>query len=191
MSGIINGSIKTSATSAAPTLKNPLLHQAEMTLESSLAPDNRQNYHKIVEAGMRAGLQGGPNSILASLEKSKDPIADSATGAWGLVMVLRKAANGVMPEKAMIPAAATLMFYALDFAEQAKLAKIGEAELAEAGKVLGNAVMHTFKITPDVVRHLAARTHAMTQDPKAMEAMNLKVGLVRHPAIPTPTPMPS
>jgi hypothetical protein len=90
-------------------LSNPLLQQTEDRIEGNLAPENRQSYMKIVVAGMHIGLDKGPQSILASLAKSPDPIADAAKGAVSLVLILRKQAQGVMPLIAMVPAAMTLL----------------------------------------------------------------------------------
>jgi hypothetical protein len=171
-------------------VQNALLAQAEQRIESQLTPDNRANYLKIVVAGMRAGLAGGPNSLLAKLKQSKDPVHDCAIGAVNLALVLRKQAHGVMPLKAMVPAATTLMIKALDFAENAGLVKVDAPTLAKATRLLTNDLFQAFHITPQMMAHAAAKVHAMTRDPGNMEAIKRAAGAVKDPRASEPTPMP-
>jgi hypothetical protein len=171
-------------------MSNPLLQQTEDKIESGLTPDTRANYMKIVVAGMHAGLAGGPNSILASLQKSRDPVSDAAKGAISMVGILRKEARGVMPLKAMVPAAMTLMLKALDFVDRSKIAPIGNPELVRATHIFTDTMFARFGITKQGLADAAQRVHAITQDPAAMQAINLKAGLVKHPMAVTPTPLP-
>jgi hypothetical protein len=171
-------------------LSNPLLQQTEDTIESGLTPENRVNYTKIVVAGMHVALDKGPNGILASLGQSKDPIADAAKGAVSLVIILRKQAHGVMPLKAMVPAAMTLMLKALDFADRSKIAKVGQPELVRATHIFTDTMFARMGITKAGLANAASKVHAITQDPSAMAAINLKAGLTRHPMAATPTPLP-
>ena len=62
-------------------LTNNVLEAAEQKIESNLVPNNRANYMKIVVAGMKIGLAKGPDSMLAKLHNSKDPVNDCAKGA--------------------------------------------------------------------------------------------------------------
>ena len=184
MSGMIN-------TSGA--LGNPLLQQAEQKVESQLTPENRGNYEKIVVAGLHAALAGGPTGILASLKKSTDPVSDAAKGAVALVIILRKQARGIMPLKAAVPAAMTLMLKALDFADRAKIVKVGQPELVRATHIFTDDIFAKFGITKQGLANAAQRVHAITQDPDAMAKINLKAGVTQHPlaAAPTPTPLPN
>jgi hypothetical protein len=102
-----------------------VIDAAEQLVERQLTPETHESYLKIVVAGMKAGLENGPNSILAGLEKSADPVADCAKGAIGLVLILKHQAKGIMPVKAMIPAATTLMLKALAFVDRTGIAKVG------------------------------------------------------------------
>jgi membrane protease subunit HflC len=47
-----------------------------------------------------------------------------------------------------------------------------------------------FRITPPMLQSAAARVHAITQDPVAMQAVRMKAGIVQHPNAAAPTPMP-
>src|SRR5579872_6868469 len=98
MSGMIN---------AAPdeAMSSPILEAAEQKIEAGIDPAVKPNYQKIVVAGMAAALARGPDGLLASLRKSPDPVRDAAKGAVALVLILRRDAKGIMPLKAMIPAA--------------------------------------------------------------------------------------
>lgn len=171
-------------------LNNPLLQQAEDKVESGLTPDNKANYDKIVLAGMHIGLDKGPSGILASLAKSKDPIADAAKGAVSLVIILRKQAKGVMPMRAAVPAAMTLMLKALDFVDRSKIAPVGQPDLVRATHIFTDTIFARFGITKQGLANAANKVHALTQDPQAMAKINMKAGITRHPDAATPTPLP-
>ena len=98
-------------------LSNNILQAAEKKLESQLTPENHQDYLKVVVAGLKVALQKGPDSAMAALRNSKDPINDCAIGAINLCLLMRKQSRGTMPVKAMVPAAMTLMLHALDFVD--------------------------------------------------------------------------
>ena len=168
-------------------LTNPLLQQTQDKIENQLTPENQQNYTKIVVAGMHAGLLGGPKSILASLKQSQDPVADAAKGAVSLVLILRRHAKGVMPGRAMVPAAMTLMLKALDFIDRAKIVRIGQPELVRATHLFSDEMFKAFGITKQGIVHAGQRVYAMTQDPEKMAAIRLKAGVTRHPMAATPT----
>lgn len=168
----------------------PLIDAAEQKVESQLTPETRESYLKIVVAGMKAGLANGPNSILAGLQKSKDPVADCAKGAIGLVLILKHQAKGIMPVKAMIPSAMTLMLKALAFADRTGVVKVGPDELARATTIFKDAFLAKFGVTPPMLQTAMTKVHGLTQDPVAMEMMKRQSGLVRHPGASEPTPLP-
>lgn len=169
-------------------MSNPLLQQAEDKVESQLDPTTKQNYMKIVVAGMHAALSGGPQSLLASLQKSQDPVSDAAKGAVALVLILRKQAQGIMPLKAMVPAAMTLMLKALDFADRSKIVQVGQPELVRATHIFADTIFHATGITKQGLANAAQRVHQITQNPAAVQAMNVKAGVVPHPGIAPPAP---
>lgn len=168
----------------------PILDAAEQKVESQLTPETRESYMKIVVAGMKAGLENGPNSILAGLRKSQDPVADCAKGAIGLVLILKHQAQGIMPVKAMIPAAMTLMLKALSFADQTGIVAVGADELSRATHIFANTFLAKYGVTPPMLQHAMVKVHGLTQDPVAMEQMKRSAGIVRHPDASEPTPMP-
>lgn len=167
-----------------------LIDAAEQKVESQLTPETHESYLKIVVAGMKAGLANGPNSILAGLRKSKDPLSDCAKGAIGLVLILKHQAKGIMPIKAMVPAGMTLMLKALSFADRAGLVKIGPDELARATNVFKDTFLAKFGVTPPMLQHAITKVHGITQDPVAMEQIKRKAGFVKHPDASEPTPLP-
>jgi hypothetical protein len=186
MSGIIN----TGPPNAREPLSSPILEAAEQKLESGIAPEVMPNYQKIVVAGMAAGLQGGSKSLLASLRNSQDPVRDAARGAVQLVLIMRRDAKGVMPLKAMVPAAMTLMLHALDFVNRTKVAPVGANDLVRATHIFANSVFSAFHITPPMLQQAAQRVHQITQNPQAMEMIHRKLGSVVAPGASQATPIP-
>lgn len=187
MSGIISNG---TAASPGGSMSNPLLQQTEAAVERGMDQETQQAYFKIVIAGMHIALDKGPNGILASLRLSKDPVADAAKGAVAMVIVMRKEAKGVMPMKAMVPAALTLMLKALDFADRSGLVKVAEPELVRATHIFTDQIFARTGITKAGLQNAANRVHAVTQDPQAMAKVNLKAGITRHPMAAEPTPLP-
>jgi hypothetical protein len=171
-------------------LSNPILQQAEDKIETNLTPENQANYLKIVVAGQHIALDKGPNGLLAGLAKSQDPVADAAKGAISLCLILRKQAHGVMPLKAMVPAAMTLMLKALDFADRSKIIQIGTPELVRATHIFTDFLFARFGITKAGLANAANRVHAITQDPAQMELINRKAGIVKSPDASEPTAIP-
>lgn len=171
-------------------LSNPLLQQAEQKIEANMQPDVRAAYMKVVVAGMSVALAKGPDGFMGKLRQSQDPISDCARGAVSLMLIMRKEAKGVMPMKAGIPAAMTLLFHGLDFLDRAKIAKIAEPEIDRATTIFTNTLFQRLGITPQMLQHAVGRTHQIMQDPTAMAAINLKLGATRHPDAAAPTPLP-
>ncbi len=176
-----------------PPLDNEILKAAEDKLESQLTPENRADYLKIVVAGMKTALtpkSDGSPPILATLQHSKDPLNDCASGAINLCLLMRRSSRGTMPLKAMVPAAMTLMLHALDFADKSGIMKIGQPELVKATHIFANLIFKRLGISPQMIHTAAVKTHALTQDPVAMEKMKRASGFVRDPNASTPTPLP-
>jgi hypothetical protein len=169
-------------------LNNRILAAAEQKVEIQLTPQNRAHYLKVVNAGMQAALAKGPNGILASLLKSKDPIHDSVVGAINLCLLLRKQSRDTMPLKAMVPAAMTLMLKALDFAEKNGMVKIGTAELVQASHLFADTMFQRMGVSPQMLKTAASRVHTITQDPAQLEQIKREAGEVKHPLASDPTP---
>lgn len=157
-------------------LNNRILKAAEDKIEKGLTPQNRDNYFKIVVAGMKLALDKGPNGLLAYLHSSKDPITDSAKGAVNLCLLMRRQSRGTMPMKAMVPAATTLMLQALDFVDKTGVMKIGNNELVKATHIFTNFLFQQLHIKPEMISHAAAQVHGIMQDPAKMETINRKAG---------------
>lgn len=165
---------------------NKLLAATEAKIEAGLLPQTREAYDRIVVAGMRAGLSGGPEGILAGLRQSRDPINDCARGAVNLVVMLRHHSRGTMPPQAMIPGAMTLMLKALDFVDRARIVKIGNDELVKATRLFTACVFQVFKIPMKGLDALGTRTAALMRDPTAVDAMARRVGVLRDPQASVP-----
>lgn len=168
-------------------LNNKVLEAAERKVEAGLTPDNRDDYQKIVVAGLHVALDKGPNGIMASLRHSKDPVTESAVGAINLVMLMRRQSRGTMPAKAIPPAAMTLMLQALDFVDKARIKKIGAKDLDRATHIFTNHIFTVFGITPAMLNKLAVRAHGISQDPTQMEMLARRAGVVKDPRASMPT----
>lgn len=173
----------------ASELSDPVLQQIESQIEANLTPEVKADYDKIVVAGGHLALDNG-GAMMTQLAKAPDPIIGAAKGAVGLVMIMRKDAKGVMPMKAAVPAAMTLMLKALDFIDRSKIAKIGPDELARATHAFTDYLFARMGITKQGLANVAQKVHGLTQDPSAMAQINLKAGVTRHPMAATLTPMP-
>lgn len=194
MSGIINSTAASGDTpeSSEPAggLKNPLLTQAEQQIEANMMPEVRDDYMKIVVAGMHLALANGPNGFLARLRTMPDPIEACGKGAVALMLIMRKESRGVMPMKAGIPAAYVLMLHGLDFVESSGIAKVAEPELVKATHQFTTALFGNLKITPQMIQHATGRVHAIMQDPTSMAQIQMKAGVTQHPDAAKPTPVP-
>lgn len=168
-------------TAASSTPELPLLQDAEQRIEAQLTPETQQNYLKIVVAGQRAALGGGPNGMMAKFAKNPDPVAACATGAVALVFILKGQAQGVMPMKALVPAGMTLMIKALDFIDKAGIAAVGNNELVRATTIYRDTLLKKIGVTPQMIQNGLVKAHSLTQDPVAMEQMKRKAGVTPHP----------
>jgi hypothetical protein len=176
-------------------LSNPLLQQAEDKLESGLTPENRVHWMQIVNEALHVTLANGADGLMAALAKSKDPVADAARGAVSVCLILRHdhdSKQGVvpMPLKAMVPATLSLMLRGLDFIDRSKIAPVGNAELVRATHIWTDFVFARFGISKAGLANAGTKVHALTRDPAAIAAMQLKAGFTRHPNAATPTPLP-
>lgn len=185
MSGTIN-----SAPASSSTLANPLLQQIEAALESKLSGQLRQDYDKIVVAGLHIALANGPNSYLAKLHASQDPIGDCAKGSAQLVMIMSKQSKGQMPPGAMFPAAMTLCLHGLDFIGRTGEVQIAEPEVDRCTSMCANMFLHLNGITPKMLQTATQKIHGIMSDPTSMAKINLKSGVTRDPNAALPTPLP-
>ena len=187
-------------------LENKLLQVAAEKIESHLTPETRADYSKIIAAGTKTppyrgpnGLYRKPNGCLACLKDSENPISQCVSDAINLCLLMR-ARNHAMPVQALVPAAMTLTLKALDFAEKIGVVKIGNDELVQATHLFTNLIFQRFGITAQMLHTAAAKVHALTQDPAAMQKVNARAGLIKAPnanaasnanaAVKTPIPAP-
>lgn len=168
-----------------------LLKAIEAQIEQNLDQKYREAYEKIVVSGMSIAMEGGPNSIIAGVKDSKDPINDAAKGAVNLILMMRKQAKGVMPVQAMVPAAMTLMLRALAIVERAKIAKVDKAALDQATRTFMNKMMEAIGVNGKQLKHAAGKINDMVNDPQALQKMKMAAGVVQHPNAAKPTPLPA
>lgn len=165
------GGLINSAPVAPPAIQNPLLRQVEEKIEASVGTGrNREDYLRIVVAGMRAGITGA-KPMLANLKDRKDPVRDCAIGAVNLVGFLANISKGTMPKPLMVSAATTLMLQALDFADQAGIVKVGPEELDRATHIFTNFIFPALGIRPEMLNRAAGMAHGVIQNPAQFEAI--------------------
>lgn len=157
---------------AGMVMQNQILEAVEQKIEASLTPENRQNYMKIVVAGMKVGMANGDKSILASLQHSKNPLSDCVNGAINLCLMLKKESSGTMPGMAFVPAAMTLMIKALDFADRAGIIKVGQPELVQATHQFADVMFQRVGISKSMLQTAASKVHAITQDPAQLQRLH-------------------
>jgi hypothetical protein len=119
-------------------MTNPLLDAAEQNVEASVPPYAYDGYLRVVVGGMRAALRGGERSIVASLERSDDPIQDAALGSIKLAERISERLGDPTLLSIVGPAATTLMLQALDFAGIARIIEVGPIELGRAVRILSS-----------------------------------------------------
>lgn len=166
------------------------LKAAEDKIMAGLTPRNRDNVNRVVVAGMKVALKDGPNSIIAGISKSADPVRDCAIGAVNLAMLLRKESRDTMPVEALVPGAMILMLQAMDFADRVGVLEIGQAEIARGAKIFTNHLFNLAGITPQKFNMLAGRVGGITKDPSQMEALARRSGVVKDPNASQMTPLP-
>lgn len=167
-----------------------LLNDAEAKLESQIAPNIREAYLKVVNAGLQIATHGGPNSILAQIKNSRNVIHDCAMGAIGLVLQVSKASRGTMPPKAGIPASYTLMLKGLDTAEKAGMIHVTPDLLVQATAIWHRAILPVFGVPTKTAAGLIVKAHKVMQDPTSVEKMNRRAGVTKDPNASTPTTIP-
>ena len=162
-------------------LQNKLLAAAEAKVVQQLTPKIRDNYTRVVVAGMKVALNKGEKGILVSLKDSEDPIKDSVVGAVNIVGVLAREARGTIPLQAIIPGAMTLMLHGLDFVSKARLAKVGKKQLVRATKLFTDLVFERMNISPEMVEKATFSAQAAARNPDVMQKMKEQAGVVVAP----------
>lgn len=174
----------------APTMQDIDLKAAEAEIEKGLTPQNRANYMRVVVAGMQAAMAGGPNSIAASIVRSRDPVRDCAMGAVNLAMMLRKQSRDTMPVEALVPGAMTLMLHALDLADRSGVVEVGREEIKRAVHIYTNHLFNLFGITPKKLTAIAQRSQGVMKDPTQLDVIAKRAGVVRDPRASMMTSIP-
>lgn len=169
---------------------NTLLVAAEKKIQQTLTPENREDYLKVVNAGLQLGLSGGKESIIAGIKDSKNPLDDCAKGAINVCLMLMKQSRNTMPVKAMIPASYTLMLNAMSVAERLGLIKADNETITKATHIWTNYLFKILRITPDMLKHFSKKLEGVVSDPANMELINRKAGVVRDANASTPTAAP-
>lgn len=143
----------------AASLDDPLLKQAEQGIEQAVPPEHRKMYESIVVAGMNVMFsQQTAHLMEQQLQQGGDLAKNVAEGVAKLIMIVfnesKQQADAFAP--AAVLAALTLLYQALDYAEQAHGAQVNPEMLAQATKQAQMLVLKSFGITEDQVNKVAA-----------------------------------
>ncbi len=172
---------------ASQSIRDPILKNCELKIESQMLPQYKQAYSKVVVIGMKLALADN-GKIITSVGESKNPLVDCARGAVNLVLIMYKESRRTMPPQVIPPAAMTLMLKALDFCDRSGVLKIGEPELETATKEFANYLLHRWNMTPKKMHILAENVHRVMSDPGQVEMLARKSGVVRDPRTMTGQP---
>src|SRR3990167_3125094 len=152
-------------------MENSLLKQAEAQIERQLKPEVRQNYMKIVVAGLKLAMNKGGACLLASLKESDVTVSDIVQGAIGIVGLLRKESKGVMPVNAMVPAAFALVLQGLDLADKMGVLEVTKPVLDEATRDFGEGITKALGLTPEKMKSMATQVQGVMADPAKMKQL--------------------
>lgn len=156
--------------------ENTIIRRAEEQILQRLKEGMREPVMKLVNAGMKLAMDGGPKSIIAQLRDSKDVLHDCVKGAIGLVNVLRKSAKGSVSTGALVPAAMILALQGLDFAERLKLIKVTNQVLDQATQMFTDAILPAMGVSHERFAELTDRAANAANDPDKMRQIFVKRG---------------
>jgi len=160
-------------------MNNPDLQAAQAAIDKAVKPADRQAYDRIVVAGMKVMFSKQThNQIFQGLEGAQDPVALTAEGAAGLMLMLREQSRNTMPMGPMIMAGQSLLLEALDFIEQGGLAqiKVDKAVIAQATQHYIETILPKIGMTPEKMQATIGQTQGVMNDPKKMAAFKQSMG---------------
>ena len=131
-----------------PDPKDPLLDQMIDQLEAALPKQHKDDYQKIVVAGMRVLFSDQTHKFLnEGIERNKENLPKGAIeGTVKLIGLIYQESQGKMKIELAVPAAITLMCLILDYAEAATGAQTSKDVLAKMIQALTQEVLTYFKI---------------------------------------------
>jgi len=138
------------ANGLAETAKDPILEQMIQAIEAKLDPQMKDDYQRIVVAGMHFMFDPRTHKYFTqALEAAKKDSRLSAhviEGIAKLIGIIANESKGQMNVAASFPAAITLMCKALEYIEAQTGAKISKESLAQLVHALIVRLMKLFKI---------------------------------------------
>lgn len=155
----------------ADVQQTALLKQAEDKIEARLTPDIYTSYMKLVIAGMKAAMNGGPNGVMGSIKRSKTPLESVVKGMISLMLMLKDQAKGQVPVNALVPATMAMVLQGLAFANNVGVLKVGAPEIAQATHLFINTIMPKLGLTQDKVEAVVGQVRNITSDPQKLAAL--------------------
>lgn len=134
---------------------NPQLKQAEQALAAKIPPQLRQQFAKVVAAGLQILYSPQLRGQLAQKLETGNPVKDAADGAVRLTAELFKQSNGTLPKPLVVPAVMIFAFEYLDLAEQAGKLKVDTKVIAETARLASENVLRLAGLTDDKLRQVS------------------------------------
>jgi hypothetical protein len=156
---------------------NSIIAQAEKRVEALIPAQQREAYFKIVIAGNKILMQGGPQSPLASLKTEEDPITALVHGVVGILQILRHMSNGTMPVPIAIAAGMTLVLQGLDFMDRTGIQKIGNQEIDATVQLYNDVALPAMGVKAADQQAIASQGLGALHDPSTAAKVQHVMGV--------------
>lgn len=140
-------------------IDDPILQQAEQSIEASVPEEHRAMYESIVLAGMKVMFSKGTASLIEQqLDEGGDLASNVSDGVAKLIMIVFNESKQSVDQfaPASVLAAVTLLCHAFDYAEQSRGTEVTPEILANATKQVQMKVLKSYGISEDQVNQVAA-----------------------------------
>lgn len=155
---------------------NPQLQQAERSLAAKVPEPLRQQFARVIAAGLQILYAPQLRQQLEQKLKDGNPVKDAADGAVRLTGELFKQSNGSMPKPLVVPAVMVFAFEYLDLAEQAGMVKVDTRVIAETARLASENVLRLAGLTDDKIRQATQAAQGASSAPGGLVASQMQGG---------------
>ena len=157
--------------------QNPLIQQAEAKIESTVKPEMRNIYEKIVTRAIQFATTDKAHAMLfGELKNSKDPVKDVALGAVGILLILFQKSNRTMPMDIMPAAGMALVLQGLAFVEPMTGIKITKEDIDNAHTIFMANLLPKIGITPEILQKAREQAATAEKNPQIMAQYRASTG---------------
>lgn len=140
------------------------LQQIEKMVEQKVPPDKKDQFNRIVLAGMRVMFDKRTHKMVLQ-ELEEDPINGAGEGVAKLLGLLVKQSKGRFPVELMMPAGAWLLCEALTYIQRTGT-NVTDQDISQATQTLANGVLNVIGLDERKLKALIANTKGAMADPK-------------------------